>query len=116
MVLRDRESADEPVSQQVLGGVLCIDKSNVARLCARMERLGHVEQERPASDGRVRLLKLTTKGYRLAERIEAASRARFQQVLTAIPSASERDGVIAAVERLNQAIEAVGQKVQRDEA
>jgi DNA-binding MarR family transcriptional regulator len=38
-------SARGASSQQELGTELCIDKSNVARLCAKMSAAGHVASE-----------------------------------------------------------------------
>jgi DNA-binding MarR family transcriptional regulator len=38
------------LSQQELGAELCIDKSNVARLCARMVDAEHVVQQQSETD------------------------------------------------------------------
>lgn len=112
MLLLEAGRADQRVSQQALASALGIDKSNVTRLCTKLERLGHIDQARPAEDGRVRQVGLTAQGRRVAERIEAASRARFRDVLEALPSAAEREDAIAAVQRLNDAIELVARKRQ----
>lgn len=92
------------MTQQTLGSELGIDKSSAARLCAKMEGLGHIDQERSDADGRARLVGLTAKGRRVAERIEAASLGRFQEVLEAMPSVSVRKSVIAALRALNEAV------------
>jgi DNA-binding MarR family transcriptional regulator len=110
MLLLEADHACESTSQQALASALGLDKSSAARLCAKMEQTGHIEQERAATDGRLRLIRLTTKGQRLAERVDAASRARFQQVLDAMPSVRARESVIAALRQLNQAIALVGRK------
>ena len=60
--------------QADLAGALGIDKSNIARLCERMVDAGHALQSVPAADGRSRLVTLTSKGARVAHRIEQASR------------------------------------------
>lgn len=93
-------------TQQELGQGLGIDKSNVARLCAKMTREGHVAQMRSPTDGRGRLVALTVSGRRVAERVEAASRDRFAELLAALPSDDTRVGVIASLEALNAAIAA----------
>lgn len=90
-------------TQQQLGRVLGIDKSNVARLCARMERAGHVRQERSRTDGRSRLLVLTPHGRRLAAKVETASRRRFEALLEAIPAPTRRD-LVDSLGALNRAI------------
>jgi DNA-binding MarR family transcriptional regulator len=108
MVLLDR--AHEPnMSQAELGRALGIDKSNVARLCRRMEVAGHVCQARAPDDGRSRLLLLTPGGKRLAQRIEEASRQRFKQIVAAM-SPGKRGTVIASLSVLNAAVESLGEE------
>jgi DNA-binding MarR family transcriptional regulator len=85
MVLVERERHAEVSSQSDLGPALGIDKSNVARLCQRMERVGHVSQRAADADGRIRILTLTPKGTRLGQRIEAASTTRFRDIVARIP-------------------------------
>jgi YD repeat-containing protein len=58
--------------------VLGIDKSNVTRLCAEMVEAGHLVQAESLEDGRTWRLSLTPRGRRLAERVEDASRSRFE--------------------------------------
>ena len=77
-------------SQQELGAELCIDKSNVARLSARMVEAGHIEQRPSKTDGRSRRLSLTAKGARLAGEVDAASGSRFGSLLGALPVNSRR--------------------------
>jgi DNA-binding MarR family transcriptional regulator len=78
------------LSQQELGAELCIDKSNVARLSARMVEAGHINQQPCEEDGRSRLLSLTARGRRLAREVNAASGARFGSLLSALPLTSRR--------------------------
>lgn len=89
---------EEP-TQQELAHVLCVDKSNVARLCAKMERDGFARQRRSEHDGRSRRLTLTAKGKRLAERVESSSHARFARLLDAVPSHT-RTTLLPALEAL----------------
>lgn len=108
MVLLEAKAARARPSQSELCATLGIDKSNVARLCRRMEREGHLAQETCPLDARVRRLALTAKGERLARQVEAASRRRFEAVLDALP-ASRRQRVITALEELQAAVrEAAG--------
>lgn len=88
--------------QHELASVLHIDKSNVARLCAKMERDGLVAQRRAEGDGRSRLLALTPKGRALAERVESASSARFARLLAAVPG-HVRSSLLPALEALAEA-------------
>jgi DNA-binding MarR family transcriptional regulator len=99
-VLKERESS----TQQDLAGVLGIDKSNVARLCAKMAERGDVVQADSPTDGRAWSLTLTAKGRQLATRVEAASRARFDRMLSAMPSDAARADVLRALAVLNDAV------------
>lgn len=91
------------LGQAELGAVLGIDKSNVARLCARMERLGHAVQVRAETDGRSRLVSLTPEGKELARSIERSSRARFRRILHSLPK-KERTSVFAGLATLTEAV------------
>jgi len=101
MILRQRGE----MTQRSLGSELCIDKSNVARLCAKMAQANHVKNRTNTQDGRSRLVSLTFSGARLAEEVDRASRARFTALLKAI-SAAHRNEVIAALQQLVDALEA----------
>lgn len=107
MFLLARSGDATPPTQQALGEALGIDKSNVARLCGKMERQGHITQIRSPTDGRARLLALTTRGRRAARETDEASRQRFARVLAAVP-AELRDSLLVSLEALNAAIIAVG--------
>ena len=80
-----------------------LDKSNVTRLCAKMTDAGQVVQVPVPEDGRAWSVSLTAKGRRLAERLDDASRTRFDRLLAAIPS-DARAGVIRSLDLLNGAI------------
>jgi len=79
------------LSQQELGRELNIDKSNVARLCAKLVESGHARQRPSARDGRSRMVSLTADGKRLAREVDGASRARFEAVLAALPTGKRRE-------------------------
>jgi len=94
------------LTQQALGAELCIDKSNVARLCAKLVDAGHVEQRPNAADGRSRLVSLTPRGAHLAREVDAASRAKFAALLSNLP-AGQRGEVIRGLQHLVDAIDPV---------
>jgi DNA-binding MarR family transcriptional regulator len=96
----------DELSQQELGGELCIDKSNVARLCAKMVAAGHVTQRPAEADGRSRLVSLTAKGTRVARQVESASTSRFGSLLRGLPEAA-RPGVLTALRHLLASVEAL---------
>jgi DNA-binding MarR family transcriptional regulator len=92
------------LSQAELGQMLGIDKSNVARLCARMESDAHVKQTRAPGDGRSRLVTLEPQGERMARIVERASRERFARLLDDIPIAKRRV-VLDGLAILDQALD-----------
>lgn len=96
------------LTQRELGLALCIDKSNVARLCARMVAQGHVTQARCARDGRSRRVTLTPRGERVARDVDGASRARFSDLLRAVP-AGQRGSVLLALRALLVALDQMGE-------
>jgi DNA-binding MarR family transcriptional regulator len=106
MILLEATRKDNRLTQRELGQVLGIDKSNVARLCHRMESAGHVVQSRSEDDGRARLLSLTAVGKRLATNVERSSRDRFRRLTSAIPRES-RAGILSSLACLNQALVSV---------
>ena len=101
MVLLEREG--DRTTQSELGEQLGIDKSNVARLCARMHDEGHVMQEVSEEDARGRKLSLTLKGKRMAEQLKGASLARFQRVLHGVPP-SKRRQLLDSLQLLNASV------------
>ena len=92
------------LSQQELGAELCVDKSNVARLCAKMAEAGHVKQRASELDGRSRLVSLSARGERLAREVDAASRARFGALLAGLP-AGRRAHVVDTLQLLVAALD-----------
>lgn len=103
MLLLERGRRAEATAQSDLGGALGIDKSNVTRLCQRMERMGHGSQRTAEADGRSRIVTLTPKGTKLAERIEAASKTRFRDIVARVP-ASKRAALVHAFLDINAAL------------
>jgi DNA-binding MarR family transcriptional regulator len=92
------------MSQQDLVQELRIDKSNVARLCAKLVEEGRATQRADTEDKRSRLVALTANGLKLAKEVDLSSRRRFAEVLSALP----RGGagvVVGALRDLTAAIE-----------
>jgi DNA-binding MarR family transcriptional regulator len=73
------------LSQFDLAAQLHIDKSNVARVCARMLTAGHIARRRDSGDARRVIITLTARGKRLADEVETASHERFDRLLKAVP-------------------------------
>ena len=59
-----------PLSQQELGTALGLEKSSVSRLVQQLEQQGWVRRERDARDSRLRWLRLTEEGGRIADHLQ----------------------------------------------
>lgn len=69
-----------PLRVSDLAARLRIDRSNVSRLCARMEAAGEITRARDPADGRAWRLQLTPAGERAAEAVDASSARHFAAV------------------------------------
>lgn len=72
---------DGPMTVSSLALGLSIDRTNVSRLCSRMETSGEVVREPHPDNGRARVLRLTRLGLALARSVDASSAVYFAQVL-----------------------------------
>lgn len=59
---------------------LAIDRTNVSRLCVRMEVAGELAREPHPEDGRARTLRLTARGKKLARSVDEQSAGHFEGV------------------------------------
>lgn len=96
-------SASAGVSQTDLRAHLRVDKSNVARLCQKMENSGHIVQVKGSSDERVRQLKLSAKGRKVAMDLDRGSRRKFAGMLKRM-TAKEKQAVLHGLDILNRTI------------
>lgn len=86
-----------------VGAHLNIDKSNVSRLCARMEADGHIERRPCPNDGRAKRLWLTDEGQKLAAQVDQTSLQRFARLVETIASTGTSQ-IIEALEVLNDGL------------
>lgn len=70
-----------PMSVAALAARLNIDRTNVSRLCMKMEDAGELIRAPDAQDRRVKRLRLTPQGERAARNIDGLSVAHFARVL-----------------------------------
>ena len=89
--------------QKELASRLRLEKSTVSRLVGMLEGRGWVERSRSLEDGRAVELTLTGAGRKMAEGIAEARRAKFAQVLEAIPQ-GERESVLESMKILEEAM------------
>jgi DNA-binding MarR family transcriptional regulator len=103
MILLDRERLGLSTSQSDLVAGLGLDKSNVTRVCARLQAEDHAKQAVAPDDARSRQLELTPRGRRMANNIQAASLERFRRVVAAVPS-RKRKALLESLELLRTAV------------
>ncbi|MDP9487719.1 MAG: MarR family transcriptional regulator [Actinomycetota bacterium] len=96
-------SRAETLVQKELASRLRLEKSTVSRLVGMLEDRGWVERSRSPQDGRALELRLTEAGKRTAENIAEARRAKFAQILEAIPE-EERESVLESMRILEEAM------------
>lgn len=111
MLLLEREAGGFTTTQSELAAELGLDKSSIARLCARLEADERMTQQRVELDGRSRQLTLTAPGRKMATNIQSASLRRFRQVVDALPRAKRR-AVLESLELLTLAVGVLGEEEQ----
>lgn len=92
-----------PLTVTALAERLSIDRSNVSRLCTRLEELGELTRERHPTDGRAWLVRLTRRGERTARALDVSSAAHFERVMARL--GGEASQVVAALMLLGDALE-----------
>src|SRR5205085_1583115 len=98
--LHRAEQAGEPGLRLVdLGGRLLIRPPSVTGVVARLERTALVARVHCVSDQRARLVRLTTEGRQLVERILAGHHAQLQRVVGVL-STEEQAGLTRLLTRL----------------
>jgi MarR family transcriptional regulator, temperature-dependent positive regulator of motility len=82
------------VDQRTLGELVCMDRSTVATLVARLTALGLVRQSRHPLDKRRKVLATTTKGSRLAAELEPRAMGMSKHLLALVGPAERQDQVM----------------------
>lgn len=98
------ELARHPGAMSVseLATTLAIDRTNVSRLCTRMEEAGELARPTDPEDARARALRLTARGKKRAAEVDRASARHFGRISERLGDAT--DEVIHALERLERAM------------
>ncbi len=92
----------QPMTVTALAQRLTIDRTNVSRLCARMQSLGELSMQPHPEDARARTLVLTDKGRAVARAVDASSAAYFEGLERTLGDSV--GGVIEALELLGSAM------------
>ncbi len=91
-----------PMTVSELAAKLAIDRTNVSRLCVRMEEAGDLERAAHPDDGRARALRLTAKGRRVAQGVDDQSAQHFGRLAKRL--GDDVGEVVAALNRLSDAM------------
>jgi DNA-binding MarR family transcriptional regulator len=92
----------EPMTVTELASNLVIDRTNVSRLCARMEEAGHLAREPHPEDRRAIALRLTARGKKVAHAVDEQSAGHFDRLAKRLGGSVGE--VVVALERLSQAM------------
>lgn len=92
----------EPMTVSELATKLAIDRTNVSRLCARMEEAGDLERAAHPDDGRARALRLTAKGRKVARSVDGQSAVHFGRLAKRL--GGDVGDVVSALNRLSDAM------------
>ena len=92
----------EQMTVSELATKLAIDRTNVSRLCARLEEAGELAREPHPEDGRARVLRLTARGRKLAHAVDEQSAGHFQHLAKRLGGSVGE--VVAAIDRLAKAM------------
>lgn len=91
------------VSTSVLAELLGIDPSTASRNLAGLQRAGLISRKRDAEDGRQTDVRLTPKGKRLAEAVNADALRAFNALVEQVPR-TDRARLTEAIELLARAV------------
>lgn len=91
-----------PMTVSGLSTRLSIDRTNVSRLCKRMEQSGELTRHVHPEDGRAVVLTLSPRGRALAERVDGTSSAHFARLAKSLEGQAQ--SVIDALETLTRAM------------
>lgn len=95
-------NAPEGLRVTQLAERLSIDRTNVSRLCKRMEEAGELVREIDPEDARARRLVLTEDGQSLAEQVDKASATYFDEISAQL--GDRLDEVLGALALLHSAL------------
>lgn len=93
-----------PLSQQDLGVALTLEKSSISRLVQQLEQRGWVLRERDPRDSRLRLLRLSEQGAKIAEQIQRHMFERHAELFNQL-SPKEQAALIQGLTALRRALQ-----------
>jgi len=79
------------IDQRTLGEVVCMDRSTVAAIVARLTTDGLIRQSRHPLDKRRKVLATTTKGARLAADLEPRAQQMSERLLALLETGEQRE-------------------------
>ncbi|WP_368505111.1 MarR family winged helix-turn-helix transcriptional regulator [Alkalihalophilus sp. As8PL] len=91
------------VTQFNLTQILNLEKSTVSRLVQQLEKKEWVNRETSPKDQRMKILRLSEKGLKVAQRLETSRIEKFNSILANIPENRHKE-VIVGLELLIHAI------------
>jgi DNA-binding MarR family transcriptional regulator len=93
------QAAEGSLDQTTLGRMLVVNRSNVTGLVDRMEKAGWVERTSDGNDRRVKRVRLTAEGKRLADAADRRYMTRVHALMGAL-SEKERESLAKTLEKI----------------
>lgn len=87
------------LSQAQLSDMMLVNRANITTLTDRMEKAGLVARTAHSEDRRYNIIKLTTKGKKLFEKVEPLYHEQIQQVMSSITK-PEQKKLMAILEKV----------------
>ena len=103
---------DDSITAQKVSRIIGMDKASVSRCFKQMQSRGLITLSLEASDGRLRIAKLTTKGRSLHDQIRGIALER-ERVLLSVLCESEREALLSLLKRIHENLPEVELATQR---
>ena len=89
-LLTYQTSEEGGLSQAQLSDMMLVNRANITSLVDRMEKAGLVVRTAHSEDRRFNIIKLTTKGEKLFEKVEPLYHEQIQQVMSSVAKPEQK--------------------------
>jgi len=103
MLLKHQSGSRRGLSQAQLSDMMLVNRANITSLMDRMETAGLVARTPASSDRRMNIIKLTTRGKKLLERVEPMYAKEVERIMAALKE-PEQKKLIAMLEKIRSNI------------
>ena len=90
MLLAHQSGAEEGLSQAQISEMMLVNRANITSLVDRMEKASLVVRTNDSADRRTRIIKLTSHGRELLDRVEQGYFQKISQIMSALSEDEQR--------------------------